>query len=88
KCGKKLGSKHALDYHMRMHNGVKPFKCPYCGRSYRDNFLRNTHIRKDHQFLISPYYPVTCDLCGQKARHYFLSPSHSDAVNFFNNLIQ
>ncbi|KAK7035242.1 hypothetical protein VNI00_012009 [Paramarasmius palmivorus] len=35
RCGKGYTAKHNLAYHIRGHDGVKPFVCEYCEKEYR-----------------------------------------------------
>ena len=43
---------------MRWHNGAKPFKCPYCQKSFNQNGNLQEHIR-----IHTGEKPFKCDLC-------------------------
>ncbi|GMR34801.1 hypothetical protein PMAYCL1PPCAC_04996, partial [Pristionchus mayeri] len=61
KCGKKLGSKHTLIDHIRIHSGEKPFKCAYCDKSFRTRSNRYNHIRLVHKIKL-----YSCLSCGKE----------------------
>ncbi|CAG9797771.1 unnamed protein product [Chironomus riparius] len=47
-CERILLTKSGYDYHMRVHNDIKPFKCDYCEKSFRSTQLKNSHTRNAH----------------------------------------
>ncbi|XP_053406962.1 zinc finger protein 2-like isoform X4 [Mercenaria mercenaria] len=67
-------SKQALDFHMNMHSGSKPYSCKHCGKSYH---------RKDscsrHQLLCVS--GVTCDVCSAKLGSKGALDAHLRAVH-------
>ena len=44
-CEKSYSCKSALDYHKNIHNGIKPFKCTECGRSFASKNNLQGHVR-------------------------------------------
>ena len=46
---------------MRWHNGAKPFKCPYCQKSFNQNGNLQEHVR-----IHTGEKPFKCDLCPRK----------------------
>lgn len=48
-CSRTLVTKAGYDYHLMVHNDVKPYECDYCDASYRSKQLKNKHMRCKHQ---------------------------------------
>ncbi|GMR52235.1 hypothetical protein PMAYCL1PPCAC_22430, partial [Pristionchus mayeri] len=46
-CGKKLGSKRALQHHMWIHTDEK-LKCLYCNTYYHSLSARESHVHSVH----------------------------------------
>ncbi|KAL1454340.1 hypothetical protein WDU94_010611 [Cyamophila willieti] len=46
-CQKVFSSPHHMKVHMRIHSGVRPFKCPveYCEKAFATQYSRKAHIR-------------------------------------------
>ena len=51
-CGKSFNGKFRFRLHMRIHSGVRPFKCPSCPYdcSRRDNLI--THMKRTHKVTL------------------------------------
>ncbi|XP_065224304.1 zinc finger protein 62-like [Planococcus citri] len=63
-CSKHFSRQQNLKRHMLIHEGVKPFKCAECDKSFRSNYDMNQHINLCH----APYHtrPYKCDICGKR----------------------
>lgn len=48
-CPRILVTKSGYEYHMMVHNGVKPFQCDYCNNAFRSKQLKNLHMRCHHE---------------------------------------
>ncbi|CAF4955876.1 unnamed protein product [Pieris macdunnoughi] len=59
-CGKGFKSRHILNYHMNLHNGVTPFKCEVCSKAFYSRTLLRNHFVVVH----SDQRPFVCDTCG------------------------
>ena len=70
-CEHKFLSKNALKCHMRLHTGVKPYECPYCGERFRTSGHRKAHI-----YSIHPAVSET-----EVIKHDHQSTSHIRLVN-------
>lgn len=86
KCGKKFVKEERLGNHMRIHDGLKPFPCNQCHRSYMKLANLNTHIKESHRLngekLVIPCTFENCDKTFDK-RHSLLAHlryKHSNKV--------
>ncbi|XP_063226828.1 zinc finger and BTB domain-containing protein 49-like isoform X1 [Bacillus rossius redtenbacheri] len=62
-CYKLFSCNYKLDVHMRIHNGLRPFKCAECGSSFTQRGTLQNHLKKH-----SGEKPYACQDCG---RSYF-----------------
>ncbi|KAI4471598.1 transcriptional repressor ctcfl-related [Holotrichia oblita] len=60
-CGKNFREKTALNNHIKLHTGYKPFKCSYCDKV----FSRKSYVVL-HERIHSGEKPYVCDHCGKR----------------------
>uniref|UniRef100_A0A3Q2QMB2 C2H2-type domain-containing protein n=1 Tax=Fundulus heteroclitus TaxID=8078 RepID=A0A3Q2QMB2_FUNHE len=60
-CGKIFIGKSALNRHMTIYTGKKPFCCDLCGQRFSFKSTLNTHMT-----IHTGKKPFCCDLCGQR----------------------
>ncbi|XP_059911218.1 zinc finger protein 154-like isoform X2 [Gadus macrocephalus] len=80
-CGRDCLKASALQKHLRVHSGERPFQCPVC----RKSFVQHVHMT-EHRRIHTGERPYTCPLCGRSftfssalRRHQRL---HADARPF------
>ncbi|CAL8354187.1 unnamed protein product [Arctogadus glacialis] len=80
-CGRDCLKASALQKHLRVHSGERPFQCPVC----RKSFVQHVHLT-EHRRIHTGERPYTCPLCGRSftfssalRRHQRL---HADARPF------
>lgn len=64
KCPFVTEYKHHFEYHLRNHEGSKPFKCPECNYTCVNKSMLNSHL-KSH----SDIYQYRCDNCSYATKY-------------------
>lgn len=78
-CGKTFLKPHQLTSHLRVHSGIKPYKCETCNAQVKDysNFM--VHLRTHNREASTKY---SCDQCNKvfgtwSGRYYHIKRNHS-----------
>lgn len=68
--------KHHMDYHVKNHTKVKPFKCEKCSYTCVNKSMLNSHL-KSH----SNVYQYTCSNCAYASKHQHTMKMHLRKYN-------
>ncbi|XP_037025536.1 oocyte zinc finger protein XlCOF6-like [Bradysia coprophila] len=73
RCDRCFSAKQSLDLHIRIHDGTKPYKCPWveCGRGFHDLTTMKVHTRQH-----TNENPYKCHLCGKTTKQASNMKSH------------
>ncbi|XP_065660790.1 zinc finger protein 701 [Hydra vulgaris] len=68
-CFQTFKKRAALERHMMIHRGIKPFQCQFCSQKFRQK-----HHLQGHVMLHTGERPHSCTLCNKKfrMRHHLL----------------
>ena len=64
KCGKSYTCQTSLKYHMKVHEGIKDFKCDHCELTFTAKHSKFKHMRIVHEGIKGPKN-YKCELCGK-----------------------
>lgn len=65
-CGKEFLRTWNLLDHVRMHQGVKPFICEYCSKTFTQRGNLKKHLFKHYNPSIQSRRRFTCKFCSSK----------------------
>ncbi|XP_066916560.1 gastrula zinc finger protein xFG20-1-like [Clytia hemisphaerica] len=57
-CEKFLSNKGSLSRHLKMHNGLRPYTCAVCGKSFSQKYHYQYHLNTHSK-------PFKCEVCGK-----------------------
>ncbi|KAJ6644218.1 Zinc finger protein, partial [Pseudolycoriella hygida] len=61
KCSRKFAHKHNLKTHMNRHNGIRPYACNVCTKTFYDSSTLNVHTKSVH----SQTNEFACSICSK-----------------------
>lgn len=61
KCSRRFAHKHNLKTHMNRHNGVRPYACTVCTKTFYDSSTLNVHTKSVH----SDKNAYVCSICSK-----------------------
>ena len=97
KCPKKLKTKACLELHKLMHLGIKPYKCDFCDKKFRQAAHKRTHQRLIHEAAgVKAFKCNECPKYFTESRHRYIhqqahykEPSQCDVCKkYVKNMLQ
>ena len=81
----KFATKQALQEHMIIHSGEKPFQCALCGNTFGQPANMRTHVKNVHKYSVEMNRANKCEYCGRAQSslvnlHHHLLEKHTDQV--------
>ena len=85
-CEKKFAEARSLKNHiLGDHQGIKNFKCDFCGKCFADKMLLNSHHKKQHdedyKKEIQNRQIFKCDLCDYTYSFNYMVQRHKNRVH-------
>ena len=75
----KFATKQALQEHMIIHSGEKPFQCALCGNTFGQPSNMRTHVKNVHNYSVEMNRTNKCEYCGK---------AQSSLVNLHRHLLE
>lgn len=87
-CSRKCGDEHLLEAHMRRHQGLLPWHCTQCDKSFVKRRTLKSHMMFKHPDETTVLPEFICDNCGNKYAHKVSFPEKYASFLIFYPICQ